>query len=464
MRSLITLLLAVFAGLALFAAATTFVTGPAIPRRVEAVELVRDPASPPRDLAIAGVVVRNGSLADHRIDGVYYLPLLDAETAARIDELGHWTMPKRSPGARIAVVRLELDQVPGSGLRWDETISRPGGVGTFVASGAVSTRVANGPIADLLWERCGLRADDVLLVDHGNPSFGYRNAAVVGAMGLLAGWLFVRRWRRPGNVSAAAPAGEAPAPASGRVGSLLGAIGAALLAALVFGRRFVDDVVRTAGDSAAASARQVELDPAQRAALEAIDRAKDAADLVQAVEVLAPVRDGGRLVIRRGTEVFGRETDGAWHLAEGTWMFAGPTRDGRESERAVVARPERAAGEDTSVRFLPHGEHGCLARIEHLEAGRSERIDVALRFTIGDFAALERGDNAELVCTAEGLAVLAADQARQLRELVAKATRSDAARCQVTVAGMRTPRFLIRGPLLLVDVGEQQFDIATRSR
>ena len=462
MRSLITLLLAVFAGLALFAAATPFVMGPAIPRRVDAAELLRDPASPPRDLAIAGVVVRNGSLADHRIDGVYYLPLLDAETAARIDELGHWTMPKRSPGARIAIVRLGLDQVPGSGLHWDETISRPGGVGTFVASGAVSTRVASGPIADLLWERCGLRADDVLFVDHGAPSFGYWNAAVVGAMGLLAGWLFVRRWRRPGNVSAAAPAAEVRAP--GRVGSLLGAIGAALLAALVFGRRLVDDVVRTAGDGAAASARQVDLDPAQRVALEAIDRAKDAADLMQAVEVLAPARDGGRLVIRRGTEVFGREADGAWHLAEGTWMFAGPTRDGRESERAIVAKPDRAAGEDTSVRFLPHGENGCLARIEHLEAGRSERIDVALRFTIGDFAALERGDNAELVCTTEGLAVLAADQARQLRELVVKAARSDASRCTVTVAGMRTPRFLCRGPLLLVDVGEQQFDIATTSR
>jgi hypothetical protein len=233
------------------------------------------------------------------------------------------------------------------------------------------------------------------------------------------------------------------------------------------GSRIVDDTARAFGaaaDDAAAAGNGPLLSTEN-----ALEAAKTARDLSWLGDVLLPEqssRSPVRVTLRRGTETFAREDDAAWHLVGSKATFAVERAGGIGRVQDVQFEPRRDAGEDMRMRFVLTPGGTVQARIEDVPAGGAAGgaaptvLEVDLRFTVGTWDDLVAGKPAELVCTAGGLATLAASHAGALQEQVADAGRT----ATVAVAKARTPRLLRRDGALIVEAGTMSFDVTVRPR
>ncbi len=460
MKTGFAVLFAALALLFLAVAAPVLLVGPRQPEPVAAAAMLAGeaPWRDARDLAVAGIVVRGGGLDAQRLHGYYYLPLVDDQAADAADRAGStWKVERLREAGRVAIARLALDDVPASGLPWDETVTRPGSVGAFVASGAVREAKAFDGVTDLLWERFGLRPDQVVVVDHGVPYFGRVPAATLAAIGLLLGWFAFRTMRARRRDRAAERAATAAGGPPGRMGrGVWGGIAAALVAVLALGGRLFSSAVRALDshvDDAASLVRAADGAPTGERVLEAVKTAKDLSPFVQFAREMVGA-GAARLALHDGLEVYQREDDGAYHLTAATVTIELQPGRGVPHRSAQSVAPDRAAGEDTRVTFQRRATGEVFARLAHAEG---QAVELPLRFVVGGWADLGSGGRAELVCDGDG--------ARRLAEFAAGDLRAKLpAGASVAVESARTPRLAVTDRVLLVDTGESVFTIRSGVR
>lgn len=450
MRLLLSIAVAVLA-LGVFAVALpTLCFGAAAPSLVAATDAQagRGLVAAGHDLAVDGVLMHNGSLADHRIDGVYHLPLVDAGTAAALAEHRLWAAPAREAGGRIVVVRLPLESVPASGLPWDETIVTPGVVGSFRASGGVVVPRA-AAVQDLLWQRLGLRPDDVIVVEHGVPSFGRTNAAIAAGIGLLLVW-FAVRLRRPRRHRRGPEAGGRSLPWGGFAAAGIGlvVVGARLADALAHTGAAAVRAVDTQVDAAAGLVRRA--DPALGAE-QLLGAAKTAKDLAPFADFAARLAgtDALRLTVVRGTEYYARGSGGSFALMAGEARVRLAAGDVTE-EHTLPAAPNAERAEFTRLTFRRTAEGTVEVLVER---DREPAFTLPAVFVAGTFDDLQNGGNADVVTTAAGAQRLAEADAAVLQQ------RCGSGAATVHVTEVRTPRFLVRGRAMLVEVADAGYEL-----